>query len=88
MESDIDSEDDESMSSSVAPQRSKISKKSEIIINSVPSVQTNVNSPSLNIRQTNVNISHNYRIKEDKKKDFVNYVPNLEICIEFKQKTK
>ena len=60
--SEIESEEDESMTSSVVPQRSRMSKKSEIIINSVPSVQNNAHSSSLNIRQTNMNINYSCKI--------------------------
>lgn len=78
--SENESEEDESMISSVVPQRSRISKKSEIIINSVPSVQNNPHTSSLNIRQTNVNINYNCKIKDDKKRDLLNFVPNFAFC--------
>lgn len=78
--SEIESEDDESYTSSVVPQRSKVSKKSEIIINSAASIQNNTHSTSLNVRQTNVNINYNLKMKDDKKRELMNLVPNFAFC--------
>ncbi len=78
--SEIESEDDESYTSSVVPQRSKMSKKSEIIISSATTLQNNAHSTSLNVRQTNVNINYNNKMKDDKKRDYMNLVPNFAFC--------